>query len=726
MNNKLLKSCFVEQHDFSDCGPACLLMIVRYYGGDSSILHLREISGTSNTGTTLLGLCQAAESIGFNAKGVKCDSINELQQFNTPCIISIIKNKAFSHYVVCFGFERGVFVLCDPASGILYMKPDELDNIWTQYCLFLNPNASFSNQKELKKEKKEWLRSLIRKDLGLLCSSLIMGIVSTVLSLSLTLFSRKLIDDLLPNNQYSLITTGLLLLFLVMSLVVLLNAQRGIILLKQRQAFNNRINNFFLKKIINLPKIKFDNRTTGEFLTRLGDTSRIQSTISSLFSNTLIDVTVLLVNTIVIFWLSWIVGLFVMICSPIVFLIVYRNNRETMRQQKEVMVKNTVFESGFVNTISGISDIKSFQRQEIFFIVNSENYKALQKSIFVLGHTKNKIGIETGLLNVIIQVGLLAFCSYNVMNNNLTVGTLTAILGLSSIVLSTISSLASFIIPINEAKVAFQRMFDFLEINEPGVLETTGTDDNDYESNTLVLNNVSFRHVGRKPLLNDICLSFNKGSITCIVGESGYGKSTLCQIIERFYKPSSGKIFIDDIDITSISLEKWHNLVSYIPQEVFLYNGTVIENILFGKTINNIDDLISFCNKYGFTQYFNELPNGLLTLVGEAGINLSGGQKQLVAFARALFKPSKIIILDEITSAMDRRTETFVCNLLRELKKEHIIIFVTHRLEVARLLSDKIVVLEYGQVTVQGKHNELMESENYYSQYWNRLKDGNE
>ena len=148
----------------------------------------------------------------------------------------------------------------------------------------------------------------------------------------------------------------------------------------------------------------------------------------------------------------------------------------------------------------------------------------------------------------------------------------------------------------------------------------------------------------------------------------------------------------------------------------------MLENICFGNVPKDLNEVVAFCQRYGFDTFFSELPNGLGTLVGEEGINLSGGQAQLVSFARALYRPSKILILDEMTAAMDRRTEKHICKLLEDLRKDHIVIFVTHRLETARLLSDKIVVMEDGKVSAQGTHEELMQSSNFYSEYWQDLQ----
>ena len=301
----------------------------------------------------------------------------------------------------------------------------------------------------------------------------------------------------------------------------------------------------------------------------------------------------------------------------------------------------------------------------------------------------------------------------------MTTGVLVAVIGICSTIFSTITGLASIMIPINEAKVAFQRMYEFVDVQEELGSDTNDNTAIDYDADLINLDDLSFRYTGRKLLLDKVSLEFKKGMITSIIGESGCGKSTMCQLLERFYDPSSGKILLDNIDVKDIPLNRWYNMVSYVPQEIFLYNGTILDNICFGDEEVNYEEVARFCDKYGFSDFFSGLPNNVFTLVGEEGINLSGGQKQLVAFARALYKPSKVLILDEMTAAMDRKTEAFICKLLKEIKKDHIIIFVTHRLETARLISDQIVILEKGVVSAVGNHVELMETDNFYSQYWN-------
>lgn len=720
LDRKLIEKSFVRQHDMTDCGAACLLSLIRYYGGDSSILHLREISGTSNTGTTLLGMYQAAGAMGFKAQGAEANGIPDLIEHGKPCVLAVIVDKVLSHFVVCYGYENGKFIISDPGKGVYEMSEQDLDAIWTRKCLLLEPNASFEKKESITGRKKDWILNLVREDFGLLGASVAIGLVIAILGMVMAVFSQRLVDDVLPSHNVTKLVAGIVLVLILLLIKVFISALRSKLLITQSRGFNNRIIRFFFEKLLHLPKAFFDTRKTGDMVARLNDTRRIQSVIGTLAGETIISALIILVSIVFLFIYSWKVALVALACMPVFYWIISKNNRKIIVQQREVMGSYAMSESGFINTISGMSDIKSFSRQPSFLKLNEFLYSTFQDKVFGLGQTQIGIGVWAGVSSTIIQVGLIALCSYFVFSDTMTTGVLMAVIGITGTLFPAVASLALVMIPINEAKVAFDRMYEIVDANE----EDSGvSDDCGLSAESLEVRDLAFRFVGRRRIFENISLCFKRGSITCIVGESGCGKSTLCQVLERFYQSEEGEILLDGKPAGDIPLGQWRGLISVVPQEIFLYNGTVIENICFGNLPKDINEVVAFCQRYGFDRFIAELPNGLGTLVGEEGINLSGGQKQLIAFARALYKPCKVLILDEMTAAMDRRTEKHISALLEQLRRDHIIIFVTHRLETARRLGDNIVVMEGGHISAQGKHEELLQSDNFYSEYWKSLMD---
>ncbi len=713
INRKLVEKSFVHQHDMTDCGAACLLSLIRFYGGDSSILHLRDISGTSNTGTTVLGLYQAAQTMGFTPTGAEANGIPDLIAHGKPCILSVIIDQKLSHFVVFYGYDKGKFLISDPAKGVVDMSEEELDKIWTRKCLLLEPNAAFEKKESITGRKKDWIKELIHDDIGLLGAGVAIGLVIAVLGMVMAIFSQKLVDDVLPSRDMTKLVLGLAMVLFLLLVKVGISAIRGKLLLIQKQAFNNRIIVSFFEKILHLPKSFFDTRKTGDMVARLNDTRRIQTVISTLAGEKIINSLVIIVSIVFLFVYSWKVALVALVCLPLFWWIIARNNKKVIAQQRDMMSSYAMSESGFINTISGIADIKGFSRQDSFLKLNEVLYSTFQSKVFALGGSEINIGIWAGISSTVIQVALIAICSLFVYSETMTTGELMAVIGITGTLFPAVASLALVMIPINEAKVAFDRMYEIVDAREE---ESGKSLSSDYEVNTLELKNMSFRFIGRKRIIDNITHTFKLGEIACLVGESGCGKSTLCQIIERFYKPEEGEILLDGVSVEDIALDDWRNLISVVPQDIFLYNGTILENICFGKAPESLEGIVAFCQKYGFDKFISELPGGLFTLVGEDGINLSGGQKQLVAFARALYKPSKILILDEMTAAMDRRTEKHICNLLDQLRKDHLIIFVTHRMETARQIADSIVVMENGKIAANGTHEELLKFDNFYSQ----------
>jgi ATP-binding cassette subfamily B protein len=238
------------------------------------------------------------------------------------------------------------------------------------------------------------------------------------------------------------------------------------------------------------------------------------------------------------------------------------------------------------------------------------------------------------------------------------------------------------------------------------------------EINSISIQNLSFRFAGRSELFQNLNIEIEKGKFTAIVGESGSGKSTLGQILQRFYFYENGKILVNNqTHLNEIELKNYRNLIGVIPQEITIFNGNVVDNILLGNT-DTPENIMQFLTYFGFDVYFNQLPQGLATILGEEGINLSGGQKQIIALARVLYKKPQFLILDEATSAMDRNTENFTMNLFEKIKPNCAIFFISHRLNTLKNFADIVYVLENKTISHFGNHKKLMETNNFYSDYW--------
>lgn len=713
MDLKHIRKTHTPQLDQSDCGVACLLSIIKLYGGNQSIESLRELSGTTKQGTTLLGLYQSANQLGFTAEGCQADVLSLLEHEHALILHVVLENQ-LQHYVVCYGYDKeNGFLIGDPAKGIFYWNIKDLEKKWiSKNCLVLFPNENFITAKELTKSKKKYFINILKEDFKLLAFSLVIGVFVAALGMAMSIFSQKLIDDILPSHKINKLIAGIVLIAILLLARVGLMILREFFLLQQSKDFNNRINNQFYYSLLNLPKSFFDTRKIGELIARLNDTGRIQSVIKMLASSFVIDVLISIISFVFLFIYSWRVALISLVSLPLYFFIIYRSNKKIITAQREVMQGYAFNESNYIASMQGIATIKNNNRQEIFAKVNDEIFGNFQEKIFHLGKINIQLSWQAGLSSVIFLIGILIYTSMSVFNKEMKLGELMAILGISGSLLPSVANLALISIPINEAKIAFNRMFEFASIEkeaEKGVSIST--------LESIKINNVSFRFAGRSELLSAINIEIKKGNLTAIVGESGSGKSTLGQILQRFYHFEKGEIIINNqYHLSEIELESYRNLIGVIPQEITIFNGNVIDNILLGAEAN-IENLLQFIQAYGFETYFNQLPQGLVTLLGEEGINLSGGQKQIIALARALYRKPQFLILDEATAAMDRNTEEFTISLLKKIKNDCAIFFISHRLNMLKNCADTVYVIEKKTIVASGSHHKLMETDNFYSKY---------
>ncbi|WP_299106096.1 peptidase domain-containing ABC transporter [uncultured Tenacibaculum sp.] len=716
MNKKLITKLHVLQHDQSDCGVACLLSLIQYYGGTNSLEKLRELSGTTKQGTTLLGLYQTANKVGFTAEGNEAD-IQALIDHNRPVILHVIIEDKLQHYVVCYGYEDNQFIIGDPAKGIVNYSKEELEKIWiSKTCLTLTPNNSFVKESTTRKSKRVWFIRLLKEDKKLLIISVVLGIGIALLSMAMSVFSQKLIDDILPSQNTKKLIFGIGLLTFLLLVRVGFTALRELLLIRQSKDFNNRIIDSFYSSLLHLPKPFFDTRKIGELVARLNDTNRVQKVIKFIASNFIIDVLVVLVSFGFLFFYSWKVAIIALISLPIYFLIVYRFNTKIIQSQKEVMQSYALSESNYISSMQGIATVKNFNRQSFFQKLNQLVFGNLQNKIVDLGKINVRLALLSGVAGVLFLMAILAYTSFQVYNKQMQLGELMAILGIAGSLLPSITNLALVAIPISEAKIAFNRMFEFTSIEK----ENQGNVNlQNFES--LEFKNLSFRFAGRSELLRNVNLSVRKGKLTAIVGESGSGKSTLGQIIQKFYDFESGEIVINNTStLRDVKLDNWRSLVGIVPQEITIFNGNVLDNILLGKE-DKPEKVVSFCQEYGFEEFIKGFPQGYATILGEEGVNLSGGQKQIIALARVLYKKPQLLILDEATAAMDRKTEKFSIELIAKLKKQMGILFISHRLETLKKYADTIYVLENGETKISGNHLELLETSNFYSDYWKEL-----
>lgn len=679
----------VLQQDESDCGVACLASILQFHSGHASLERLRELSGTTISGTKMSGLREAAQQLGFEAVGLRADSIADLRDaVGTPVILHtrIREAQAVSqgeHYVVCYGWNaaRQCFLIGDPARGISEYPAAALEQVWpSRVLLTLTPNAAFETKASQSRQKRRWLLNTLRADAQLLALATGLGIVTAGLSLSTAIFSQRLIDKILPSHDTRRLWSGLALLGFLLLARAGLTFLRSELLNRQNRDFNNRLINDFFGKLLYLPKAFFDNRKTGELVARLSDTGRIQKTVTYFAGSFVINVLFVLVAAGYVFSYSVSIGLLVLTSIPIYCGLTWAFSQRLMSGHRNVMAAAALNESQYIDTIRNIDSVKASRQEPFFQLVTQGTYGYLQARLYGLNRVGLRFTTITEIAGALLITAILCLTAHSVVVGALKLGEMVGLLAIVGSIIPAVSSLALANIQLQEAGIAFDRMVEYAQLKPEDAAPAAAVP---VRLERVALAGVDFRFPGQGLLLKGVSLEVCRGEMTAIMGESGSGKSTLLLVLQRFYCPAAGTITANGEDWNTLSTATWRSLLGVVSQRTTLFSGTLFENVCLGCPGEEFERFTAFCRTWGFDYYFEQLPHGYFTRIGEGGIALSGGQQQLVLLARALFTNPQLLLLDEPTAAMDEQTEQFALQVLQKARVTMAIVLITHRPVVA-------------------------------------------
>jgi ATP-binding cassette subfamily B protein len=579
---------------------------------------------------------------------------------------------------------------------------------------------NFKNKNPKVALKIKWLKDLIKKDIKNLTSSMILGVIVSVLGMATAIFSQKLIDDILPNSKITALIISIVLFSGLLILRLALQNIQRYLGIKQNRDFNLRLITKFYDNLLRLPKWFFDKYKTGELVARMNDTASIQQTIAYIVNTLILNVLTLVISASFLFFYSVKVGIIAISSLPAFMIISYSFRKKIVQWQITVMESHAKKETNYITTIQNIELIKGANKEDIFSDMNKTIFGFYQQNIFVLGKVGISIGVTAEFVGTLFFILLLCVTSFLKIRELISLGQFTAILGISAGMLPAIATLAFSNLQLLGARVAFDRMFEFTSLKKEYEMSNDIKKSKIDDIKSLTLQNVSFSYEKDIPVLTNVSLEAKRGEIICIFGENGTGKSTILNLVQGFYKPEVGNILFNDKDIDTLSILHLRNKLAFVAQQTKLFNSTVIENICLEANYEKAKHAIPYISELGFDKYFNKLSHGYETVVHEGGSNLSGGQLQLVSFARALYRKPQVLLLDEPTASMDRETENFIIDLLLEYKKNGLVILVTHKLKPAKL-SDRIYIIKDGIIDSFGNHSQLLNSTNFYSSSFTEL-----
>ena len=711
-----MKYYCVKQHDITDCGAACLATISKQYGLNLSISKIREVAGTDKQGTNAYGMIKAAEQLGFSAKGVKGNQDAFFTEFPLPAIAHVVVDGSLLHYVVIHKITKKQIIIADPGKGIVKYTPEEFFKIWTGVLILLVPTSKFQKGNENKGVLSRFF-SLMFPQKRLLINIFLSSLIITVFGILTSFYFRFIMDDIVPNSTRKTLITlsiGVIVLYIFKAI---LEAFRNHLMLYLSQKLDIPLILGYYQHVLGLPMNFFGTRKVGEIVSRFMDASKIRDAISSATLSIMIDTLMALVGGIVLFTQNHLLFGIAVVVVALYGVIVFAFNKPVKKINEKQMEDNSQVTSYLVETLNGIETVKAFHAEDKAQAKTDKLFVKLLKSVFKGGMITNAQQTLTGAISTIGGTVILWVGVVSVLNGNMTLGSLLTFNALLAYFLDPVKNLINLQPTMQTAIVAAERLSEILDLELEKVADENRKLSPQSLNYPIRRENLDFRYGTRKLVLENISMTIGEGEKIALVGESGSGKTTLSKLLMNFYPWEKGEIFIGDYNLKDINLESLRNRIAYISQDIFLFSGTIRENLELGNEDATLEDIIEACKLSKADEFINKLPLRYETMLEENGANLSGGQKQRLAIARALLKKPDILIMDEATSNLDSITEKAIEKTINNLSKDITTIIIAHRLSTI-MRCDKIFVMEQGKFIEQGTHNQLIQKKGRYYNLW--------
>ena len=735
-----------RQLDAMDCGPTCLRMIARFYGRSYTLSYLRQRSYITREGVSLLGISDAAESIGFRTRGMKLSWEQLRDEVTLPCIVHWNQR----HFVVVYKIStprrifpfvksrNGVIIhVTDPAKGLLKYSEEEFLSSWTSVkdesfqggiALLLEPTPSFYSDDQHTKSKfsARFLLGYLRPYTKLLLQLGLSILAGSLLSLIFPFLTRSLVDFGIENRDLSFV----LLILLAQMILTLGQTVNGLIRNWINLHVTTRISisliSDFLMKLMRLPISFFDIKLTGDIMQRIGDHSRIQSFITGTLISMVFGVFTLIMYSIIMagYHPGILAVFFAGSILYVLWVILFLKRRKELDYKR--FQQSSDNQSSIVQLVAGMQEIKlngcEKQKRWEWERIQARLYKISIKSLALSQNQQ----IGASLINQSKDI-LISFLSASaVIAGDMTLGMMMAIQYIMGQLNGPIHQFIGFIQSAQDARISIERLGEIHNREDEEEGEKAYIEDIPVKA-SVVIKNLSFRYEGphSDKVLDSLSFEIPSGQITAVVGLSGSGKTTLIKLLLGFYNIEEGSIEIGGIPLQHLRPTAWRSRCGVVMQEGYIFSDTIEGNITVADERPDKDRLESAVVTANIKDYIRALPLGFNTRIGVDGHGLSTGQKQRLLLARAVYKSPEYLFLDEATNSLDAENERIIMDNLTRFFKGRTVVIVAHRLSTVKN-ADNIIVLDKGMVAEQGGHKSLVKKRGlYYKLVKDQLELGN-
>ena len=571
----------VLQRDETDCGPACVLTVAKQYKSNFSVAKLRDVMGTDKNGTNIVGILKGLEYSGFDSKAVKVEDRKIDNSVSFPLIAHIQTKENLLHYVVVHNITKKSIIISDPAIGIKKYTHEKFSEIWTGILILIDPKKNFEKRSENDNSLMRFFY-VLKNQKSLLWNIFLTSMLYTFLGIISSFYFKFLVDYVLKDKLVTTLNILIIGVIILEIIKIFLSIFRGFLLMFLGQRIDVSILFGYYNHMIRLPMKFFSSRKAGEIISRFSDADNINDTVAETVLSLMLDVIMSVVGGIIVYFQNQYLFFISVVLLLLYTIIVFSFKGILKKVNREVLENNSQMTSLVIQSINGIETIKTYNLEKRIQDETEFKYLKVLKSSL----KRTKIGIFLGTLSEIVELlGSMAIIwigSMQVINGKLTLGEMMVFNTLLGYFTEPVKNLIGLQPTIQTAMVSADRLGEVIDLDIEQKDERIIPDN---LKGDIEIKNLDFRYGTKEQILKNINMKIKKGEKIALVGESGSGKTTLAKLFLKFFDFEKGEININDFNIKDIDITFLREKISYISQDIFLFNNTIKENLILGRVL---------------------------------------------------------------------------------------------------------------------------------------------